>query len=163
MTENQVVAVAWDEPVYEERLVCRTCGESFPTEKMDGGVAWKKHSAATNHGNTETKDVQVDIIHHPEERADVEVVKERAYSEWDQKYKCTVCGDIMTEHVICGDTENSFGECAYKPNKSGNLVLASGEVYATVTANTYHSIYFDDRDNELTDYLQLLKDHGFIK
>lgn len=162
--ENQVVAVAWDEPVYEERDVCRTCGERFPTEKMDGHAAWINHVLTTNHGNYSPEDVQVDTIHHPEERADVEVVKERAYSEWDQKYKCTVCGDIMTEHVVCGDTDSEQGECAFILDKGGDLLYSTGEFRKTVSSGTYYGVFYDAvKDSKYTDYLQLLKDHGFIK
>lgn len=90
---------------------------------------WGVHSDETNHGNCSLEDVIVDTIHHDAVYADVKEVVEKEWSEWDQTYKCTVCGDIMTEHVV-----NKNGELIYTPKKSGVLVDINGNEQDKVTA-----------------------------
>lgn len=154
-TVNKKIRDAYDEPVYGERVICRMCKKQFLTYED-----WGVHSDETNHGNCSLEDVIVDTIHHDAVYADVKEVVEKEWSEWDQTYKCTVCGDTMTEHVVCGDTEKKQGVCAFILDKSGELV----DDDVIVTANTYYGAYYDAaKDSKYTDYLQLLKDHGFIK
>lgn len=154
-TVNKKIRDAYDEPVYGERVICRMCKKQFLTYED-----WGVHSDETNHGNCSLEDVIVDTIHHDAVYADVEEVVEKEWSEWDQTYKCTVCGDTMTEHVVCGDTEKKQGVCAFILDKSGELV----DDDVIVTANTYYGAYYDAaKDSKYTDYLQLLKDHHFIQ
>lgn len=154
-TVNKKIRDAYDEPVYGERVICRMCKKQFLTYED-----WGVHSDETNHGNCSLEDVIVDTIHHDAVYADVKEVVEKEWSEWDQTYKCTVCGDIMTEHVVCGDTEKKQGVCAFILDKSGELV----DDDVIVTANTYYGAYYDAaKDSKYTDYLQLLKDHHFIQ
>lgn len=154
-TVNKKIRDAYDEPVYGERVICRMCKKQFLTYED-----WGAHSDETNHGNCSLEDVIVDTIHHDAVYADVEEVVEKEWSEWDQTYKCTVCGDTMTEHVVCGDTEKKQGVCAFILDKSGELV----DDDVIVTANTYYGAYYDAaKDSKYTDYLQLLKDHHFIQ
>lgn len=154
-TVNKKIRDAYDEPVYGERVICRMCKKQFLTYED-----WGVHSDETNHGNCSLEDVIVDTIHHDAVYADVKEVVEKEWSEWDQTYKCTVCGDTMTEHVVCGDTEKKQGVCAFILDKSGELV----DDDVIVTANTYYGAYYDAaKDSKYTDYLQLLKDHHFIQ
>ena len=154
-TVNKKIRDAYDEPVYGERVICRMCKKQFLTYED-----WGVHSDETNHGNCSLEDVIVDTIHHDAVYADVIEVVEKEWSEWDQTYKCTVCGDTMTEHVVCGDTEKKQGVCAFILDKSGELV----DDDVIVTANTYYGAYYDAaKDSKYTDYLQLLKDHHFIQ
>ena len=85
---------------------------------------------------TRTKEIleQLISIHNEktildEEIKDIKEVVEKEWSEWDQTYKCTECGDIMTEHVV-----NKNGELIYTPNKSGVLVDINGNEQDKVTA-----------------------------
>ncbi len=123
-TVNKKIRDAYDEPVYGERVICRMCKKQFLTYED-----WGVHSDETNHGNCSLEDVIVDTIHHDAVYADVKEVVEKEWSEWDQTYKCTVCGDIMTEHVV-----NKNGELIYTPNKSGVLVDINGNEQDKVTA-----------------------------
>lgn len=123
-TVNKKIRDAYDEPVYGERVICRMCKKQFLTYED-----WGVHSDETNHGNCSLEDVIVDTIHHDAVYADVEEVVEKEWSEWDQTYKCTECGDIMTEHVV-----NKNGELIYTPNKSGVLVDINGNEQDKVTA-----------------------------
>ncbi len=182
-TVNKKIRDAYDEPVYGERVICRMCKKQFLTYED-----WGVHSDETNHGNCSLEDVIVDTIHHDAVYADVEEVVEKEWSEWDQTYKCTVCGDTMTEHVVCGATENTSMVEAYIPNKSGELVDDDGKAYIRVTAKkpytwtgsvlnkklsadefykTYGYVYIGSFANYTyipnNDYMELLKAHGFIK
>lgn len=123
-TVNKKIRDAYDEPVYGERVICRMCKKQFLTYED-----WGVHSDETNHGNCSLEDVIVDTIHHDAVYADVKEVVEKEWSEWDQTYKCTVCGDIMTEHVV-----NKNGELIYTPKKSGVLVDINGNEQDKVTA-----------------------------
>ena len=123
-TVNKKIRDAYDEPVYGERVICRMCKKQFLTYED-----WGAHSDETNHGNCSLEDVIVDTIHHDAVYADVKEVVEKEWSEWDQTYKCTECGDTMTEHVV-----NKNGELIYTPNKSGVLVDINGNEQDKVTA-----------------------------
>lgn len=158
-TVNKKIRDAYDEPVYGERVICRMCKKQFLTYED-----WGAHSDETNHGNCSLEDVIVDTIHHDAVYADVKEVVEKEWSEWDQTYKCTECGDTMTEHVICGDTDKVQGECAFILDKSGDLLYYTGKFRKTVSSGTYYGIFYDtNKDSQYTDYLQLLKDHHFIQ
>ena len=119
---------AYDEPVYEERAVCRKCGAIFPTYVMDGLDAWYEHSDETNHGNFEYTDVIVDYNHYDAEYDWVEVVDKEAWSEWDQNYRCTVCEDTMKIHA-----SSESGSVIHIPEKSGDVLDFYGKVSRTVT------------------------------
>lgn len=182
-TVNKKIRDAYDEPVYGERVICRMCKKQFLTYED-----WGVHSDETNHGNCSLEDVIVDTIHHDAVYADVKEVVEKEWSEWDQTYKCTVCGDTMTEHVVCGATENTSMVEAYIPNKSGEVIDDDGKAYIRVTAKkpytwtgsvlnkklsadefykTYGYVYIGSFANYTyipnNDYMELLKAHGFIK
>ena len=182
-TVNKKIRDAYDEPVYGERVICRMCKKQFLTYED-----WGVHSDETNHGNCSLEDVIVDTIPHDAVYADVKEVVEKEWSEWDQTYKCTECGDTMTEHVVCGATENTSMVEAYIPNKSGELVDDDGKAYIRVTAKkpytwtgsvlnkklsadefykTYGYVYIGSIANYTyipnNDYMELLKAHGFIK
>lgn len=166
-TENQLIRDAWDEPIYAARkwLVCNTCSGELGIDDQDcayeNTAELDKHQDAVHHGGNHLVKKIIDYKHHDAEYADVPVIKKRAYEECDYTYKCTVCGDTMTEHVVWGDTENSSA-CAYIPNKSGDMLYADGSgVCQVVTKNTpYGTVGIDLAEPA---YLTLLKDHGFIK
>lgn len=157
--EPRMLRDAWDEPVSGERVICRMCKKQFLTYED-----WGVHSDETNHGNCSLEDVIVDTIHHDPTYGPVEVLDEREYSEWDYTYKCTVCGDIMTEHVICGDTDKAQRECANIYNKGGQIIYRGRKIGGEFVPGVYYGCYRDlDKDGNYTDYLQLLKDHHFIQ
>ena len=164
-TENQLIRDAWDEPIYAEHkwFACNSCSRRGIDDQDCSYETYEEllahHKAVSHGGNHQVKKI-IDYKHHDAEYSDVPVTKERAYEEWDQTYKCTVCGDTMTEHVVCGDTEKKQGVCAFILDKSGELV----DDDVIVTANTYYGAYYDAaKDSKYTDYLQLLKDHHFIQ
>ena len=162
--ETQMLRDAWDEPIYAARkwLVCNTCSGELGIDDQDcayeNTAELDKHQDAVHHGGNHLVKKIIDYKHHDAVYADVEEVVEKEWSEWDYTYKCTVCGDTMTEHVVCGKvgTKNCTSECARIPNKSGVIVDKYGRVYFNVVSGVYYS-----RTSDL--YLQLLKDHGFIK
>ena len=166
-TENQLIRDAWDEPIYAARkwLVCNTCSGELGIDDQDcayeNTAELDKHQDAVHHGGNHLVKKIIDYKHHNAVYADVPVTKERAYEEWDETYKCTVCGDTMTVHVVCGDTEQRSGTCAYIPNKSGDLVWDDGTLRRTVKAGVPYGVYVDDSYD--TAYLTLLKDHGIVK
>lgn len=175
-TVNKKIRDAYDETVYSEHewFCCNGCSKDGLKDQDCSYETYEEleeHQAATaiydengklkyKHGGWHTATVIVDTIHHDAVYADVKEVVEKEWSEWDQTYKCTVCGDTMTEHVVCGDTEKKQGVCAFILDKSGELV----DDDVIVTANTYYGAYYDAaKDSKYTDYLQLLKDHHFIQ
>ena len=163
--ETQMLRDAWDEPIRKYKIVCKTCRKYFPLESEDGGAAWAAHSNETHHGNTSTEQVIVSYTHHDPTYGPVEVLDEREYSEWDYTYKCTVCGDTMTEHVICGKVgiEKYRSEYAYIYDKGGQIIYRGRKLGGEFVPGVYYGIYRDSvKDNEYTKYLQLLKDHHFI-
>lgn len=166
-TENQLIRDAWDEPIYAARkwLVCNTCSGELGIDDQDcayeNTAELDKHQDAVHHGGNHLVKKIIDYKHHNAVYADVSVTKERAYEEWDETYKCTMCGDTMTVHVVCGDTEQRSGTCAYIPNKSGDLVWDDGTLRRTVKAGVPYGVYVDDSYD--TAYLTLLKDHGIVK
>jgi hypothetical protein len=166
-TENQLIRDAWDEPIYAARkwLVCNTCSGELGIDDQDcayeNTAELDKHQDAVHHGGNHLVKKIIDYKHHDAEYADVSVIKKRAYEEWDETYKCTVCGDTMTVHVVCGDIEGSSGEVARIPSKSGDLVWDDGTLRRTVKAGVPYGVYVNNDSD--TNYLILLKDHGFIK
>lgn len=166
-TENQLIRDAWDEPIYAARkwLVCNTCSGELGIDDQDcayeNTAELDKHQDAVHHGGNHLVKKIIDYKHHDAEYADVPVIKKRAYEEWDETYKCTVCGDTMTVHVVCGDIEGSSGEVARIPSKSGDLVWDDGTLRRTVKAGVPYGVYVNNDSD--TNYLILLKDHGFIK
>ena len=165
-TENQLIRDAWDEPIYSEEpwYVCNSCSRRGIDDQECAYETYEElleHHKANNHGGNHLIKKLLRYEHHDAVYADVPVTKERAYEEWDETYKCTVCGDTMTVHVVCGDTEQRSGTCAYIPNKSGDLVWDDGTLRRTVKAGVPYGVYVDDSYD--TAYLTLLKDHGIIK
>jgi hypothetical protein len=165
-TVNKKIRDAYDEKVYSEHewFCCNTCSRKGLKDQDCSYETYEEleeHQKKVNHGGWHTATVIVDTIHHDAVYADVKEVVEKEWSECDYTYKCTVCGDTMTEHVVWGDTENSSA-CAYIPNKSGDMLYADGSgVCQVVTKNTpYGTIGIDLAEPA---YLTLLKDHGFIK
>ena len=144
-TVNKKIRDAYDETVYSEHewFCCNGCSKDGLKDQDCSYETYEEleeHQAATaiydengklkyKHGGWHTATVIVDTIHHDAVYADVKEVVEKEWSEWDQTYKCTVCGDIMTEHVV-----NKNGELIYTPNKSGVLVDINGNEQDKVTA-----------------------------
>lgn len=68
-TQTKVVKEAWDEPVYQTKIVSIATGKWFNT--VDEWDAWVAKEFEPNHPGYDdsytTKDVLVDTIHHPEE------------------------------------------------------------------------------------------------
>lgn len=203
-TVNKKIRDAYDEKVYSEHewFCCNGCSKDGLKDQDCSYETYEEleeHQASTaiydengklkyKHGGWHTATVIVDTIHHDAVYADVKEVVEKEWSEWDQTYKCTVCGDTMTEHVVCGATENTSMVEAYIPNKSGELVDDDGKAYIRVTAKkpytwtgsvlnkklsadefykTYGYVYIGSFANYTyipnNDYMELLKAHGFIK
>lgn len=71
--ETQVIRDAWDEPVYEERIV------GLVTGRIYNSLA--EFAAQDEDGNYTVKDVQVDTIHHDAETQQVWVVDQPAWTE----------------------------------------------------------------------------------
>ena len=216
--ETQMLRDAWDELVCSEhyKYVCLNCvwakkpkegenwtdidGDGIWTAQNEGRIYFKDYCYDTveeldahfkytgRHGQSTVSKVPLDPIHHEPTYGPVEVLDEREYSEWDYTYKCTVCGDTMTEHVVCGATENTSMVEAYIPNKGGELVDDDGKAYIRVTAKkpytwtgsvlnkklsadefykTYGYVYIGSFANYTyipnNDYMELLKDHHFIQ
>ena len=87
--ETQVVKDAWDEPVYERRPVCNTCGADFDSVDEAGQHAVFEHGG----GSYSVKNVQVDTIHHDAETKEVWVVDQAAWTETIVTgYQCRECG-----------------------------------------------------------------------
>ena len=144
-TVNKKIRDAYDETVYSEHewFCCNGCSKDGLKDQDCSYETYEEleeHQAATaiydengklkyKHGGWHTATVIVDTIHHDAVYADVKEVVEKEWSEWDQTYKCTVCGDIMTEHVV-----NKNGELIYTPNKSGVFVDINGNEQDKVTA-----------------------------
>lgn len=91
--EEQVVTAAYDEPVYEARVVCG-CGETFQTVDE-----WLNHSLFDNDGEGcpygySVKDVQTSTIHH---EAVTNTVWVEDAAGW---YDCSICGErsAMASH-----------------------------------------------------------------
>lgn len=203
-TVNKKIRDAYDEKVYSEHewFCCNGCSKDGLKDQDCSYETYEEleeHQASTaiydengklkyKHGGWHTATVIVDTIHHDAVYADVKEVVEKEWSEWDQTYKCTVCGDTMTEHVVCGATENTSMVEAYISNKSGELVDDDGKAYIRVTAKkpytwtgsvlnkklsadefykTYGYVYIGSFANYTyipnNDYMELLKAHGFIK
>lgn len=164
-TVNKKIRDAYDEPIYSEEpwYVCNSCSRRGIDDQECAYETYEElleHHKANNHGGNHLIKKLLRYEHHDAVYADVKEVVEKEWSEWDQTYKCTVCGDTMTEHVVCGDTEKKQGVCAFILDKSGELV----DDDVIVTANTYYGAYYDAaKDSKYTDYLQLLKDHHFIQ
>ena len=164
-TVNKKIRDAYDEPIYSEEpwYVCNSCSRRGIDDQACAYETYEElleHHKANNHGGNHLIKKLLRYEHHDAVYADVKEVVEKEWSEWDQTYKCTVCGDTMTEHVVCGDTEKKQGVCAFILDKSGELV----DDDVIVTANTYYGAYYDAaKDSKYTDYLQLLKDHHFIQ
>lgn len=166
-TENQLIRDAWDEPIYAARkwLVCNTCSGELGIDDQDcayeNTAELDKHQDAVHHGGNHLVKKIIDYKHHDAEYADVPVIKKRAYEEWDETYKCTVCGDTMTVHSVAGDIDQYSSAWAEIPSKSGEIITAKGTTWRVVTKNTpYGTIGIDLAEPA---YLTLLKDHGFIK
>ena len=166
-TENQLIRDAWDEPIYAARkwLVCNTCSGELGIDDQDcayeNTAELDKHQDAVHHGGNHLVKKIIDYKHHDAEYADVPVIKKRAYEEWNETYKCTVCGDTMTVHSVAGDIDQYSSAWAEIPSKSGEIITAKGTTWRVVTKNTpYGTIGIDLAEPA---YLTLLKDHGFIK
>ena len=133
-TVNKKIRDAYDEPIYSEEpwYVCNSCSRRGIDDQECAYETYEElleHHKANNHGGNHLIKKLLRYEHHDAVYADVEEVVEKEWSEWDQTYKCTECGDIMTEHVV-----NKNGELIYTPNKSGVLVDINGNEQDKVTA-----------------------------
>lgn len=127
--EDVITVPAWDEPVREERAVCKTCGAIFPTYLMDGLDGWDEHVKETHHGNFEYTNVIVSYIHHDDVWGEEKVVDKEAWWECDYNYRCTVCGDMMKIHYTRKD-----GIGVNVAEKSGIILDYYGNYVQTITA-----------------------------
>ena len=191
-TVNKKIRDAYDEPIYSEEpwYVCNSCSRRGIDDQECAYETYEElleHHKANNHGGNHLIKKLLRYEHHDAVYADVKEVVEKEWSEWDQTYKCTVCGDIMTEHVVCGAIDTSSYVLAYISDKGGEKVDNNGKAYLRFTANmpygrgsdvnkkltkdeiykTYGYVYLlDDADLIYApdeSYLQLLKDHHFIQ
>ena len=71
--ETQVIREAWDEPVYERKIVGGATGRIY--NNLD------EFAMQEEDGNYSVKDVQVDTIHHEAETQQVWVVDQQAWTE----------------------------------------------------------------------------------
>ncbi len=131
---NKKIRDAYDEPIYSEEpwYVCNSCSRRGIDDQECAYETYEElleHHKANNHGGNHLIKKLLRYEHHDAVYADVKEVVEKEWSEWDQTYKCTVCGDIMTEHVV-----NKNGELIYTPNKSGVFVDINGNEQDKVTA-----------------------------
>lgn len=92
--ETQVVKEAWDEPVYEYRLVCNKCQTIFTNEVEEPIDDIDYHYAFKCDGSYSSKRVQTGTISHAAETKQVWVVDKAAWTETvgTGKYKCSLCG-----------------------------------------------------------------------
>lgn len=155
--EKVITVPAWDEPVYEERYVCLNCvwsrkpkeGETWEdvngdgkwTASDEGRVYYTEYSFETagelsahfdscyGHGQSTVADVIVSYIHHDDVWGEEKVVDKEAWSECDQIWRCTVCGDTMTSHYTYKD-----GVGVNVAEKSGILLDYYGNYVQTITA-----------------------------
>ena len=74
--EFQELSPAWDEPVYEIRLICNKCHEDITN--CPGGV--QKHLDLCD-STYSTKEIQTGSIHHPPMMGNVWIVDVEAYDE----------------------------------------------------------------------------------
>lgn len=114
---NKKIRDAYDEPIYSEEpwYVCNSCSRRGIDDQECAYETYEElleHHKANNHGGNHLIKKLLRYEHHDAVYADVEEVVEKEWSEWDQTYKCTECGDIMTEHVV-----NKNGELIYTPKK----------------------------------------------
>lgn len=133
-TVNKKIRDAYDEPIYSEEpwYVCNSCSRRGIDDQECAYETYEElleHHKVNNHGGNHLIKKLLRYEHHDAVYADVEEVVEKEWSEWDQTYKCTECGDIMTEHVV-----NKNGELIYTPKKSGVLVDINGNEQDKVTA-----------------------------
>ena len=131
---NKKIRDAYDEPIFSEEpwYVCNSCSRRGIDDQECAYETYEElleHHKANNHGGNHLIKKLLRYEHHDAVYADVKEVVEKEWSEWDQTYKCTVCGDIMTEHVV-----NKNGELIYTPNKSGVFVDINGNEQDKVTA-----------------------------
>lgn len=161
-TEKKDVKVAdeWTEEIKEERAVCKTCREVFPTYKMDGLEAWTKHVQDTNHGNFSYEDVVVKTIPHPAQYEPRDVITEEAWDEWYEYRRCTVCGEKMTEHVIKGKDSKGNDTILHIPDNSGEICTRLGSKYLMVTKNKPYLCDFSDPEVLLSKE-KMMEKYGF--
>ena len=86
--ETVTVSEAWDESVYEEKVVCN-CGAIMDwSESLQHG---KNHALNGQNDAYSIQDVQVDTIHHPAKTEKQWIVDENGWTETVTIYKCS-CG-----------------------------------------------------------------------
>ena len=90
--EQGVVQEAYDEPVYEERVVCRKCGEYFSSSAEAAAHIVEVHG---NEGSWTVAEVIVSYIHHDAVYGEIFVTDEEAHWERElYRYRCKKCGEI---------------------------------------------------------------------
>lgn len=87
--ETVVVKDAWDEPVYDYRLICNMCG----TDVTDDDVS-AFHYAFECYGSYSSKKIQIDTVHHEAVTEQVWVEDTPAQTETigTGSYICSTCG-----------------------------------------------------------------------
>ncbi len=90
--EYGIVSEEWDEPVYEERCVCKKCGEYFlNSEEVSEHII----SVHGNEGSWTVAQVVVSYVHHDAVYGDIFVTDEEAHLErLLYRYRCVKCGEI---------------------------------------------------------------------
>lgn len=128
--EDVITVPAHKEPVWEERYVClwEDCGAQFTCDD-EGLELLTDHAIETGHGSHTLKEVVVDYNYYDDVWGEEKVVDKEAWSEWDQNYRCTVCGDTMKIHA-----SSESGSVIHTPEKSGDVLNFYGKVSRTVTA-----------------------------
>ena len=90
--EYGLIAEGYDEPVYEERCVCKKCGEVFLTSAEASAHIISVHG---NEGSWTVSEVIVSYIHHEPVYGDVFIVDEPAHWERElYRYRCKKCGEF---------------------------------------------------------------------
>ena len=90
--EYGLISEGYDEAVYEERCVCKKCGEYFLSSEEAADHIIRVHG---NEGSWSVESVIVSYIHHDPVYGDIFVIDEAAH--WDRviyRYRCRKCGEI---------------------------------------------------------------------
>lgn len=91
--EYGIVQDGYDEAVYEERCVCKKCGEYFLTSEEAADHIISAHG---NEGSWTVMSVVVSYIHHDPVYGQIFVIDEEAH--WVKviyRYRCKKCGEIQ--------------------------------------------------------------------
>ena len=91
--EYGIIEDGYDEAIYEERCVCKKCGEYFLTSEEAADHIIAVHG---NEGSWTVVSVVVSYVHHEPVYGQIFVTDEEAH--WDRviyRYRCIKCGEIQ--------------------------------------------------------------------